>query len=259
MFKRRGNLPDNPNNLSMSLGDHLEELRTRLILAIAGFVIALIVCMVLGTYLIAFIEKPYNDAMGPDAHMQSMGPADGIMSYMWIAAVAAIVVSSPWIFYQLWQFIAAGLYPRERRYVHIAVPFSSGLFIAGALFFFFIIAPLTLRYFKFFNENIMHLSNNFAFSQYVSFVGMMMLVFGVAFQTPIAIFCLEKIGLVSLQSLTSIRKYVVLVIVVLASAAIPGSDPISLFALAGPMYLLYELGILLSRVFGRKTGKTIFE
>lgn len=258
MFKRSRKLPDNLNNVSMSLGDHLEELRARLILAIAGFIIALIASLALGVYIIAFIEKPYREIMGPDARMLSIGPADGIISYMEIAAVSAIVISSPWIFYQLWQFIAAGLYPNEKRYVYLAVPFSSALFIAGALFFLLLIAPLTLRYFKLFNEKVMLLSNDYSFPLYVSFIGTMMLVFGLAFQTPIAIFFLEKTGLVSIQALRSIRKYVLLVIVVLASAAIPGSDPLSLFALVGPMYLLYELGILLSHFFGKK-GKTLFE
>ncbi len=210
-------------------------------------------------FIIKFIERPYLKVMGPDARMQSIGPADGIISYMQIAVVAAIVISSPWIFYQLWKFISAGLYPNERRYVYLAVPFSSALFIIGALFFTFIIAPLTLRYFVLFNEKLLNVSSNFSFPRYVSFIGTMMLVFGLAFQTPIAIFFLEKTGLVSVQTLKGIRKYVVLVIVILASAAIPGSDPLSLFALAGPMYLLYELGILLSRFSKKKKTTPVYQ
>ena len=166
--------------------------------------------------------------------------------------IAGLLLASPWIFYQLWLFVGAGLYPREKRYVYLAFPFSAILFITGALFFIIVIAPLTLRYLIWFNEKFLGITSNFAFPRYVSFMGTMMLVFGLAFQTPIAIFFLHKTGLVSIHNLQRVRKYVLLGIVVVASAAIPGSDPLSLLALVLPMYLLYELGILLCYSTGRK-------
>jgi sec-independent protein translocase protein TatC len=248
-------LPDNPNNISMSLGDHLEELRARLIFAIIGLVIALILCMCFGKWIILFIEKPYIDVMGKDARLQSLAPMDGFMSYMNVAMIAAVVISSPWIFYQIWQFIAAGLYPKERKYVHLAVPFSAGLFITGALFFIFIIATQTLRFLITFNRSVIGVDSNFTFTEYVSFISLMMLVFGLAFQTPIAIFFLYKTGLVSIHSFCKSRRYVMFAIVVIAACATPGSDPVSLFALAIPMYLLFELGILLSWLSEKKSAK----
>jgi sec-independent protein translocase protein TatC len=243
----------NPLDTTMSLGDHLDELRARLILAIVGLVIALIICLCFSKYIIAFIEKPYIKVVGPEARLQSLAPADGFISYMQIAVIAGLLLSSPWIFYQLWLFVGAGLYKHEKRYVYLAFPFSAILFITGALFFIIVIAPLTLRYLIWFNEKFLGITSNFAFPRYVSFMGTMMLVFGVAFQTPIAIFFLHKTGLVSINNLQRVRKYVLLGIVVVATAAIPGSDPLSLIALAGPMYLLYELGILLCYFTGRKT------
>ncbi|MCJ7776874.1 MAG: twin-arginine translocase subunit TatC [Sedimentisphaerales bacterium] len=242
-----------PLDTIMSLGDHLEELRTRLIRAIVGLVIALIVCLCFGRGTIVFVEGPYIEVMGSDARMQSLSPADGFISYMQIAMVAGILLASPWIFYQLWWFVAAGLYPRERRYVYMAVPFSVILFVTGALLFLLVIAPLTLRYLIWFNTNFLGVTSNFAFPKYVSFIGTMMLVFGLAFQTPIAIFFLHKTGLISVRTLQKFRKYVLLGIVVVAAAVIPGGDPLSLFALAGPIYILYELGILLCQFAGRKT------
>jgi sec-independent protein translocase protein TatC len=171
---------------------------------------------------------------------------------MEISMIAAVVIASPWIFYQLWLFIAAGLYPHEKRYVYLAVPFSTILFVTGALFFVFIIAPLTLRFLVHFNKSVLGVTSNFTFKNYVSFVATMMLVFGLAFQTPIAIFFLNKTGLVSVEALCKSRKYVVLGVVIVAAAATPGSDLVSLFALSIPMYLLFELGILLSYFANRR-------
>ncbi len=238
-------------NYTMSLGDHLEELRMRLILAMLGVVITLIVCLFFGKLIINFIEIPYVKALGPEARLQSIAPADGFVSYMETCMVAGIIISSPWIFYQLWLFIAAGLYPHEKRYVYLAIPFSAGLFITGALFFIFIIAPLTLRVLIIFNKNILRINSNWTFPNYLSFVATMMLVFGLAFQTPIAVFFLNKTGLVSTQALRRARKFVFLGTVVVAAAATPGGDLLTLFALAIPMYLLFELGILLSYLSGR--------
>jgi sec-independent protein translocase protein TatC len=230
----------------MSLGDHLEELRIRLILAILGLAAAFFVCLIFGTWIISFIEMPYIKAVGEDARLQTIAPTEGFVSYMGILMIAAVVVASPWIFYQLWLFISAGLYPSEKRYVYLAVPFSTILFVTGALFFVFIIAPLTLRFLVLFDKHILHSNPNWTFPQYLSFVATMMLVFGLAFQTPIAIFFLNKTGLVSIEALRKSRKYVVLGVVFVAAAATPGSDLFSLFALSIPMYLLFELGILLS-------------
>jgi sec-independent protein translocase protein TatC len=242
----------NPLHTTMSLGDHLEELRTRLILAISGLVIALVACLAFGKWIIWFIEVPYIEVMGEQARLQSIAPADGFTTYMEASLIAAVVVSSPWIFYQSWLFVAAGLYPHEKRYIRLAVPFSAALFITGALFFIFMIGPITLRFLVMFNKEILGVASNFTFKNYVSFVTTMMLVFGLAFQAPIAIFFLNKTGLVSIEALCKSRRYVVLGIVVVAAAVIPGSDPFSLFALSIPMYLLFELGILLSYFANRR-------
>jgi sec-independent protein translocase protein TatC len=247
----RKNAFEEPSS-TMSLGDHLEELRHRIILAIAGVIVALVVSLFFSGAIISFIEKPFIEAMGKEARLQTLAPAEGIIIYMNIALIAGLVVSSPWVFYQLWMFVAAGLYPHERRYVHIAVPFSVCLFITGALLFIFYIAPVMLKFLILFNKEIVGVSSNFTFKNYISFITLMMLIFGLAFQTPIVVFVLAKTGLVPLRAFCKFRKYVILGIVVIAAAVLPGSDPFSLFALSIPMYLLYELGIFLSYISLRK-------
>ena len=145
---------------TMSLGDHLEELRIRIIYALIGLAVATIVGFYFGSTIIKFIEQPYIDAMEPGARLQSLAPADGFMSYMKISIITGVVISSPWIFYHLWMFVSAGLYQNERKYIHIAIPFSTVLFIAGALFFILVVAPLTLSFLVKFNKAVLGVSSN---------------------------------------------------------------------------------------------------
>ena len=229
---------------TMNLGDHLEELRMRLIRALVGLALALIICLVFGKLLISFIQQPYFAVMGEDAALKTLSPAQGITSYIKIALVSGLIFSSPWVFYQLWMFVAAGLYPNEKKYVYVAVPFSVVLFVAGALFFIFVVAELSLAFFIKV-DSWLGLKSDWTFPKYVTFVTALMLVFGIAFQTPIAIFFLNRTGLVSVEALRRSRKFVLLLIVIVAAMATP-PDVVSQVTLAIPLYFLFELGILLS-------------
>jgi sec-independent protein translocase protein TatC len=311
-------------NSTMSLGDHLEELRARMILAILGLTVGTIVCLAFGSRIIRFIEQPYftvlhsrakdskvaqsepesvqfikrlsgnllqalasdpnapvvdpnlvafvqrvyNDtvqawssdpnvatgtSMNPNRYgfrLQTLAPADAFVAYVKIGLISGLIVSSPWVFYQIWMFVAAGLYAHERRYVKSAVPFSVALFVTGALFFLFLVAPISLRFFLKFGDFI-NVQANWTFQKYVSFVTLLMLIFGVAFQTPIAILILNKTGLVSIESLRKSRKYVLVGVFIVGAMATP-PDVVSQITLALPLYALFELGIVLSQLAGRR-------
>lgn len=311
-----------PENCTMSLGDHLEELRARLILAIMGLSIGVIVAMIFGTQILSFIKRPYVRAMGewlqktemprvksevslfaemffdtltarldpnepqvdPDrvqfvrsvsadaisawvektraatgdqalptyARLQTLAPAEAFVAYMKVSFISGLILTSPWVFYQLWMFIAAGLYPAERKYVHTAVPFSTALFVIGALFFLFVIAPLTLKFFLGFGD-LVGTASNWTLDRYISFVTVLMLVFGLAFQTPIAIFILVRTGLVSIATLRRVRKYVILGMFFVSAVATP-PDVVSQISLAIPLCALYELGIVLA-LFAEKKAQ----
>ncbi len=214
-----------------------------MLLAILGIVICTVISLWFSRYLIIFLQKPYTNLMG-DKALQALSLTEGFVSYVKIALIAGLVISSPWVFYQVWMFVAAGLYAQEKRYVHIAVPFSAALFIGGALFFLFVVAPISIGWLVKVNDWL-GLNTNITFKNYITFVAGLMLVFGVAFQTPTAIFFLNRSGLVSLSALKSVRKYVILAIVIIAAMATP-PDVVSQITLAIPIYLLYELGILIS-------------
>lgn len=235
---------------TMSLGDHLDDLRRRLMFAFAGLIVGTIICLFFGHKIIAFIEIPFTSVVGADSSLQSLAPADAFTSYIKISVTAGLLLSSPWVLYHLWMFVAAGLYPKERRYVTMAVPFSAALFIAGALFFMFFIAPLTLQFFMKFNS-FLRISSSWTFQNYISFITTLMLVFGIAFQTPIAIFILTRTALVSVESLKKVRKYIFLAVFVIAAIVTP-PDVVSQVALALPLYALFELGLVLSWLADRK-------
>jgi sec-independent protein translocase protein TatC len=187
--------------------------------------------------------------------LQIIAVAAGIVSYIKIALIAGLLLSSPWVFYQLWMFVAAGLYPHEKRYVNIAAPFSAVLFVAGALFFLIVVAPLTLKFLVTFNKKILDANSQFTFQHYISFISHLMLVFGLAFQTPSAIFFLNRTGLVSIAALNRSRKFIVLAIVIVAAMATP-PDWVSQVTLAIPLYILFEFGVLLSYISNRKRKKS---
>lgn len=245
---------------SMSLEDHLEELRFRLIRMIVGISMGFIICLFLGSDIINFIQRPYFDAMHSlynaqvthresieaEYQLQTLAPADGFLSYIKITLVSGVILASPWVFYHIWMFIAAGLYPKEKRFVYKVAPISAILFICGALFFIMAVAPLSLTFLVKFNDRVLGLKSSFAFSEYVSFVSTLTFVFGIAFQMPLAIFFLTKTGMVSLIRLQRSRKYVLFGIVIVAAMATP-PDVISQLTLAGPLYLLFELGIVFSK------------
>ncbi len=233
-------LPDT----AMTLGEHLEELRARIVLALIGLFIGLVICLIFGKYIIDFISQPYVRILGQQGQrLLVIGPAEGFVSYMRISLVAGLLLSSPWVFYHLWMFVAAGLYPHERRYVYITIPFSVALFVSGALFFMFIVAPLCLGFLVKFNEVVLEASSTFTFQKYVSFVTTLMLVFGLAFQTPVAIYCLNCTGIITIDALKRSRKFTLMGVVILAAVLTP-PDFISQITLAIPLYLLFELGVL---------------
>ena len=238
---------------SMSLGDHLEELRARLILIILGVFVGLIVCLFFGRYLVDILTIPFAKALGsPDVigELQTIQPAEGFLVYIKVCLFFGLLITSPWVFWHTWAFISSGLYKHERKYVHVVVPLSATLFITGSVFFMTVIAPLAFSFFIRFNERLA-LASNWTFQNYINMVLMLTLVFGIAFQLPIAIVFAERMGLVSIEQLTKGRKFVLLGLVIVAAMATP-PDVISQIALAVPLYGLFECSILFCRITRRR-------
>ncbi|MCI0498470.1 MAG: twin-arginine translocase subunit TatC [Planctomycetales bacterium] len=240
---------------SMSLGDHLDELRVRLILALTGLAIAVIISFFFGHYFVKLLLLPYEEAVR-SAHVepsiQAIKVTEPFMVYIKAVIVAAVLISCPWLFYQIWAFVSAGLYQHERKFVYAVAPFSAALFITGVLFFLFVIGPLTLRFFVKFKLGIDYVKYIPSLADYINFVLILSVIFGAAFQSPIAIIFAERMGLVSVETLAKVRKYVFLAVFVIAAAVTPSGDMITQTALAVPLYVLYEGSIIICRLWRRK-------
>jgi sec-independent protein translocase protein TatC len=186
-----------------------------------------------------------------DQSLVSLAPLETITIFFMVCLVSGLVLASPWVFYQAWAFVAAGLYRHERRYVKKYLPFSLGLFLIGVFLCFFYVLPLTLTFLLQFNVWL-GVAPTLRLSEWMGFATILPLVFGLAFQTPLVMLFLERISIFTADDFRAKRKMAILIITVAAAVLTPGQDPISMLLLAIPMILLYELGILL---IGRDRGK----
>lgn len=185
-----------------------------------------------------------NKAVRPTNTLITLAPLEAMTIFFMVCVIAGLVLSSPWVFYQAWAFVAAGLYRHERHYVMRYLPFSLGLFLIGVLSCFFFVLPITLGFLLEFNVWL-GLEPTLRLTDWMSFATILPLVFGVCFQTPLIMLLLERIGIFTVEDYRSKRKMAILIIVIAGAVLTPGQDPFSQVLLAGPMIVLYELGILL--------------
>ena len=230
----------------MSVWDHLRELRGRITVSLIAIAVGAIVCFILFEPILGFILDPYEDIT--NKIFITTGPLDAFMLRMKVAAYGGIVIASPVIFFQLWRFVTPGLYPNEKKY---AVPFvisSVVLFLSGAM-----VAILTFPRALDFLINIGgdDIEPLFTAPAYVSLVLVMVVAFGFAFEFPLLVVFLLLARIVETRQLRQWRRYTFLGIVVIAAVITPSQDPITLFALAIPMYILYEGAIVVGRLMRR--------
>ncbi len=166
------------------------------------------------------------------------------MMYIKVAFVAGFIIASPWVFYQLWQFVAAGLYPNERRYVHVYLPLSIGLFLLGVLFAFYLALPLVLDFLLGFNRWL-GVVPKIRLSEWVSFVILLPVMFGVSFQFPLVMLFLERIGIFAVNDYRSRRRLAIFAMAVAAMVLSPGGDVGTMILMFIPLVILYEFGIVL--------------
>jgi sec-independent protein translocase protein TatC len=185
-----------------------------------------------------------GSAVQPDQGLVSLAPLETPMIFFMVCLVAGLVLASPWVFYQGWAFVAAGLYRHERRYVTKYLPYSLGLFLLGVFLCFFFVLPITLRFLLQFNVWL-GIAPTLRLSDWMGFATILPLVFGVAFQTPLVMLFLERIHIFTVDDFRAKRKIAILIMTIAAAVLTPGQDPFSMLLLACPMILLYELGILL--------------
>ena len=183
---------------------------------------------------------------------KSLSTTESFTVYVKASLLVGVLLASPWIFYQVWNFVAAGLYPHERRYVHLYLPFSIGLFLLGAALAFFVVFEPVLKFLLSFNRHL-GIDPEPRINEWLGFVLLLPVGFGIGFQLPLVMLFLERIGLFSTQAYAAQWKIAVLVIFVVAAILTP-PDPTSMLLLAGSLTLLYFGGILLCKLMPRRTG-----
>jgi sec-independent protein translocase protein TatC len=179
-----------------------------------------------------------------DQGLVSLAPLETLTIFFMVGLVSGLVVASPWVFYQGWAFVAAGLYRHERRYVKQYLPFSLGLFLTGVFLCFLLVLPVTLKFLLQFNVWL-GVAPTLRLSEWMGFATILPLIFGLSFQTPLVMLFVERIGIFTIDDFRAKRKIAILVITVAAAVLTPGQDPFSMLLLACPMIVLYEVGILL--------------
>ncbi len=187
-----------------------------------------------------------------DKGVTSLSAHEPFMIWVKAAVISGAILASPWIFFQIWTFVAAGLYPHEKNYVYFFLPFSLGLFFAGAaLAFFFVFDPVLDFLFEF--NKLMNIDPDPRISEWMSFVLFLPLGFGISFQLPLVMLILERIGIVTLGSYLDKWRIAVLGIFVMSMLLTP-ADPISMLLMAIPLTLLYFGGILLCKFLPQRTS-----
>ena len=174
----------------------------------------------------------------------ALGPMEPALIFFRVCFVTGLVLASPWVFYQVWAFIAAGLYRHERASVYKYLPYSLGLFLAGVFLCFFAVLPLTLRFLLELNVWL-GVKPMLRLSEWMGFATILPLVFGLCFQTPLVMLFLSMLGICSASDYRAQRRLALLGIVIVAALLTPGPDVASMLLLSVPMLLLYELGIVL--------------
>jgi sec-independent protein translocase protein TatC len=184
-------------------------------------------------------------------YMKTQSAQEAFMVYFKVSLLCGVVLGSPWIFYQLWAFIAAGLYPHEKRYVHLYLPTSVGLFIAGALLCQFLVLPGAVKALIAFNDWI-DLDPDLRMNEWLGFALILPVVFGLSFQTPLVMFFLSRIRFLTHKVFLSYWRTAVFVLAVFAAIITPTPDVVTMMYLFVPMFGLYMVGVLVCYWFPPK-------
>ncbi len=231
---------------------HLEELRKRLVRSAIAVGVAFAGTYFFKEQLYQGLARPLKAAMPPDARLIYTAPAEAFFTYLKIALLAAIVVASPYIFYQFWRFIAPGLYDHERKAVWPFVLISSVLFIVGAVFCYLMVFPYAFQFFmSFATDDIVPM---LSLKSYLSFSATLLFAFGVIFEMPLVLVFLGRIGVVTSKGLKKNRKYAILIMFV-GGAMFTPPDAVTQCMMAIPLIMLYEMSTWMVKATEKKKAE----
>ncbi len=236
---------------SMSLTEHLNELRKRIARMLLGAAGGFLLCYNFAEKLFTFLAKPLTQVMPEGTHLIYTSVPEGFFVHLKVAFVAGIFIASPYIFYQLWAFIAPGLYKKERRVALPLACFSALFFTLGAAFCYIVVFPFAFKFFMSYSRDAIAAMPSL--NAYLGFSLELLLAFGLIFEMPLFAFFLSRLGILTATWMRKMRRYAVLGIFIAAAILTP-PDVFSQLLMAGPMLILYELSILVAAM-ARKRPK----
>jgi sec-independent protein translocase protein TatC len=223
-------------NSEMTLIDHIEELRHRLLVALIALGIGIAGSLVIGQKVVEILTIP----IGGLAKLQSIEITENIGVYMRVSLLAGVILAFPVIIYELFSFILPGLKPGEKRYVIFSIPLATIFFVGGVAFAFFVMLPSALP----FLTNFLGVQTNPRLSSYISFVTNMLFWVGASFELPLFVYVLARFGILTPKSLLTYWRQAIVIIAILAAVITPTVDPVNMSLMMAPLILLYFISIL---------------
>jgi len=245
---------DEPDHLAkgrMTIWEHLAEFRTRLIRSVVAILVGMVIGFFLYHYLLEFLKQPYSELTGRQDFL-ALDPLEPFATRLKISAYVGIVIAMPVLLWQIWRFVTPGLYPHEKRY---AVPFvvsAMVLFIFGAAIAYWTLNP-ALQFLQ--QMGAGQVESFYTVDNYVTLIAYMMLAFGLGFEFPVLLVALQIAGVLTPRKLMGWWRQALVVIAVVAAVITPSGDPISMMALAVPMYVFYGMSIVIGIFITRSKRK----
>jgi len=233
-------MSESSRDREMTILEHLQELRTRLIITGIAISVGMTVAALFLTWPVITL---LSEAAG--GKLVALRPTETFVTYFKVALVTGAALAMPVIVWQMLLFVLPALHSHERRYVYLAVPFITLAFAAGLAFGFFLVIPSAIRFLTGFGGDV--IAQTWSIEEYLTFVTTLLFWIGLSFETPIVIFFLAKLHVVNPRTLSHFRRYAVVGAFVAAAIITPTPDPFNQTLVAVPMYLLYELGVLMAR------------
>lgn len=242
---------DTDNETEMTFLEHLEELRWRIIKSAAGIIIGGIIAGIFINYIMDDILLLPATRTIPPLKLQNIKPFGQFSLYMEVIIFGGALLSFPNILFQFWKFIEPALKPNERKYISSIVFFSTICFLSGVVFAYFVLLPTALSFFSTFGSSA--IENIIAIDEYFSFIISTMLAAGLVFELPMVSFFLSKIGILKPEFMRKYRKHSIILILLIAGILTPSPDVTSQLLLAVPLFILYEISIVICKISQKKS------
>lgn len=246
--EKKTNETNESSQKEMGFFDHLEEFRAKIIWSLVGLIIG---CIISGIFINQimdnFLLKP---AVNVGLKLQNLRPFGQPFFYFKVILISGIIISFPFMIYQLWSFIEPGLYSKEKQWAKRITFFTSICFLSGVAFSYFIMIPSMLNFAALFGSD--KIANIIDINEYYSFIVMILLAAGILFEMPMVAFILARFGIITIKTMKRYRRHSIIAILILAAILTPTPDPISQLIFAAPLFILYEISILIAKIGEKK-------